>query len=397
MIFTTYWFCIFSLLFFPLYWFSRLSWLRLTLLLGFCFVFHAHFAGAAGVIPIVVLSITTYLAGLSRNKWALRVGMGLPIVALIFYKYTHFITLNCLTLISPHLGLNLDQTLTAKLPLAPPLAISFFVFEFVHYLYEVSRGEESIKNPAHFCVFTFFFPSLVAGPIKRYQPFIASLKHGLDKVTWEDLKYGILRISLGLFKKVVVADNLTPGIDFWHPRLLELSLAQRWLFVLTLGVRILMDFSGYSDIAIGLARIIGIVLPENFYWPYAATSLQQFWQRWHISLSSWIRDYVYIPLGGNRHGLLRKTFNGLLAFALCGLWHGAAWNFIFWGVMHGVGLALNSSYRTWGILGNYLSLAFDKVPVLGWITTGLFVFLGWIYFFYPISEASHIVTLLFVK
>jgi len=158
-----------------------------------------------------------------------------------------------------------------------------------------------------------------------------------------------------------------------------------------------MDFSGYSDIAIGLARIIGIVLPENFYWPYAATSLQQFWQRWHISLSSWIRDYVYIPLGGNRHGLLRKTFNGLLAFALCGLWHGAAWNFIFWGVMHGVGLALNSSYRTWGILGNYLSLAFDKVPVLGWITTGLFVFLGWIYFFYPISEASHIVTLLFVK
>jgi len=397
MIFTTYWFCLFSLIFFPLYLLNRVPWVRLVLLLGFCFIFHAHFAGAAGVIPIVVLSITTYLAGLSRKPWILRLGMALPIFALLFYKYTHFLALNCVTLISSQVGLQLDQSLTAHLPLTPPLAISFFVFEFVHYLYDVSRGEPSIKNPAHFCAFTFFFPSLVAGPIKRYQPFIDSLKRGLGTITWDDLKDGILRVALGLFKKVVIADNLTPGIDFWHTRLTELSLGQRWLFVASLGARILMDFSGYSDIAIGLARMMGIALPENFYWPYAARSLQQFWQRWHISLSSWIRDYVYIPLGGNRHGLVRKVVNGLLAFALCGLWHGAAWNFIVWGILHGVGLAINSSYRAWGAPGRYLGQLFDRLPILGWVLTTLFVFFGWVYFFYSLSEASHIIKLLFVR
>jgi alginate O-acetyltransferase complex protein AlgI len=396
MIFNTYWFCLFSAIFFPLYWFSRLSWLRLCLLLSFCLIFHAHFAGAAGIIPIIVLSLTTYFAGLSRKLWILRLGMFLPIIALIFYKYTHFLALSCLSVISPHLGLHVDQILITALPLTPPLAISFFVFEFVHYLYDVSCGEASIKNPAYFCAFTFFFPSLVAGPIKRYKPFIASLTDGLRQVSLDDLKCGVVRIALGLFKKVVIADNLTPGIDFWHARLTELNRGERWLFVLALGVRILMDFSGYSDIAIGLARLMGISLPENFYWPYAANSLQAFWQRWHISLSSWIRDYVYIPLGGNRHGLTRKVFNGLFAFALCGLWHGPAWNFITWGLLHGVGLALNSSYRSWGLLGRFLGQLFDRIPILGWVLTLLFVFIGWIYFFYPIDEASRIVSLLVV-
>src|SRR5205085_4390276 len=124
------------------------------------------------------------------------------------------------------------------------------------------------------------------------------------------------------------------------------GLFDRWELLVCIALRILLDFSGYSDIAIGCARLLGIQLPENFNWPYAARNLQEFWHRWHISLSSWIRDYVYIPLGGNRHGLARKALNALTAFALCGLWHGAAWNFVLWGVYHGAGLAISSNYRT---------------------------------------------------
>ena len=397
MIFTTYWFCLFALVFFPLYWSLRVPGLRLALLLVFCSIFHAHFAGAAGMLPILVLSATTYGAGLWRHKWAIRIGIALPVLALVFYKYTHFLAHGALGFINPAWGNHMETAISSHLPATPPLAVSFFVFEFVHYLYDVSKGQPSIRNPAHFWVFTFFFPSLVAGPIKRYQPFLESLHQGVRHASLDDAKVGLTRIALGLFKKVVVADNLTAAIQFWQPQFEGLTLSGRWLLFGAIGFRILMDFSGYSDIAIGLARLMGIKLLENFNWPYFATSLQDFWQRWHISLSSWIRDYVYIPLGGNRHGLLRKVFNGLVAFALCGLWHGPAWNFVLWGVFHGFGLAINSSYRViFGAAGRWLGECFTKLPLLGWLTTTIFVFIGWLYFFYPIDEASHMIKLLFL-
>ena len=397
MIFTTYWFCLFALLFFLLYWLSPRPWLRLALLLAFCSIFHAHFAGAAGMLPIIILSITTYLAGLWRNQWALRVAIALPVLALACYKYTHFIALSIISLIHPAWGTQIDQFAVGHLPITPPLGVSFFTFEFVHYLYDVSKGQPSIRNPAHFWAFTFFFPSLVAGPIKRYQPFLGSLHGGLAHVSLEDVKAGLVRVASGLFKKVVIADNLTAAIEFWRPQYDGLTILGRWEMFAVIALRILMDFSGYSDIAIGLAHMMGVRLPENFNWPYLATSLQDFWQRWHISLSSWIRDYIYIPLGGNRHGLARKVFNGLVAFALCGLWHGPAWHFAFWGLYHGVGLAINSSYRVaFGPPGRWLGVCFARLPFLGWILTILFVFIGWFYFFYPLSEAWHMTKLLFV-
>ena len=160
---------------------------------------------------------------------------------------------------------------------------------------------------------------------------------------------GAQRIALGLVKKIVLADNLTLALDYYGPGFTALPAGQAWLFLAALAARILLDFSGYSDMAIGLSRLLGIGLPENFNWPYLATSLQDFWQRWHISLSTWIRDYVYIPLGGNRHGLIRRLANGLFVFALCGLWHGPAWHFVLWGLWHGAGLVVNFSYAT--ILG----------------------------------------------
>lgn len=398
MIFSTYWFLLFALAFFPLYWVARPSWLRLSILLISCSLFQAQFAGAAGMMPIIVLSLTTYAAGLWRNKWALRVGMSLPVLALVFYKYTHFLSLNLLSLLNPAWGTQVNQLAQAYMPATPPLAVSFFAFEFVHYLYDVSKGQPSIKNPAHFWAFTFFFPSLVAGPIKRYQPFIASLKEGISRVTLDDVKVGLARIALGLFKKVVIADNLTLAIEHYHGFYGTLSIGERWVFLVALGLRILMDFAGYSDIAIGLARLMGIRIPENFNWPYIATSVQDFWHRWHISLSSWIRDYVYIPLGGNRHGLIRKIANGLLAFALCGLWHGPAWNFIFWGVFHGAGLVISTNYPILlGPPGRWIAAMLARVPLLSWAMTLFFVLVGWLFFFYPVAEAWQLFKLLFVK
>jgi alginate O-acetyltransferase complex protein AlgI len=398
MIFTTYWFSLFACGFFPLFWAARMGWLRLGLLLAACFVFHAHFAGAAGMLPIIVLATTTYCAGLWRNRGALYAAMILPVLALVFYKYTHFVALSIVGLANPAWGARTDHFALAFLPVTPPLAVSFFVFEFIHYLYDVSKGAPSIRNPAHFCAFTFFFPSLVAGPIKRYQPFLASLRSGLASVAVDDVKQGLMRVALGLFKKVVIADNVTEGLRYWQPKYAHLTLHSRWEFLAAIGIRILFDFSGYSDIAIGLGRMMGVTLPENFRWPYLATSMTEFWHRWHISLSTWVRDYVYIPLGGGRSGLARKIFNGFAAFALCGLWHGPAWNFAFWGVYHGAGLAISSNYAAvLGRPGRAVAAFFARFPIAGWGLTLAFVLIGWLFFFYPVAEAAWMLKLLFIS
>lgn len=397
MIFTTYWFLVFFAVFLPLYWIARPAWVRLALLLVSCSVFHAQFAGAAGMAPILVLCLTTYLAGLSRRRWLIDIGMALPVLALVFYKYTHFLSLKLLAEFSPQWGAQLNQYLVSHLPATPPLGVSFFAFEFVHYLYDVRKGQPSIRNPAHFWAFTFFFPSLVAGPIKRYQPFLVALTEGISRVTLDDVKYGVWRVAQGYAKKVVVADNLTAGLQYWQAHYSALPLWGRWLFVAAVAFRILLDFSGYSDIAIGLSRMMGIRLQENFRWPYLARNIQEFWRRWHISLSSWIRDYVYIPLGGSRQGVWRKAFNGLLAFGLCGLWHGPDWNFVLWGLWHGVGLVVCTNYvALLGPVGPPLERAFARAPVLAWALTMLFVGFGWLCFFYPVRDCLTMIRLLFV-
>ena len=396
MIFTTYWFYVFAVAFFPVCWLIRLPWLRLGWLLIACFVFHAHFAGAAGVAPIIVLGSLTFAAGLNRRRWVHFAAIGVVALALIVYKYSHFLAHDVVGAWRPELGQQFDHLLRTWLPATPPLAISFFTFEFVHYLYDVAHGSPPIRRPTQFAAFAFYFPSLVAGPIKRYQPFLETLHAGLARVPLDDVKLGLVRIAVGLGKKIVVADNLTAAIAFWQPQYADLALSARWVLVAAIGLRILMDFSGYTDIALGLALLMGIRLPENFNWPYAATSLQDFWQRWHISLSSWIRDYVYIPLGGNRHGLVRKIVNAIVAFGLCGLWHGPAWNFVIWGLLHGVGLAVQANYRTVPGVGAWLATTMARLPLLAWALTMLFVFVGWLYFFYPVPEATRMLRLLFV-
>ena len=398
MIFNTYWFFVFFAIFYSIFLSLRHPRLRYYWLLVSCVVFHTHFAGPAGVIPIAVIGTLTFLAAKSRKQLLIDATIVLCIGALCFYKYTLFLSQQVSDLLSSSLSESLTMHVQSHLPSTPPLAISFFSFEFVHYLMEVRRGQNPITKPTDFIVFSIFFPSLVAGPIKRYQQFLPELKSGLERCSLEHVANGIMRIALGAFKKIVLADNITLALNFYTPNAASLSIGESWLFVAALSLRILLDFSGYSDMAIGFAEMLGIALPENFNFPYFATSLQDFWQRWHISLSSWIRDYVYIPLGGSRNGPLRKLRNGIIAFALCGLWHGAAWNFIVWGMWHGVGLAINHSYPAiLGRPGRWLQARLESWPLLGWTLTLSYVATGWLLFFLPVGQAWLIFTHLFFK
>jgi alginate O-acetyltransferase complex protein AlgI len=390
MIFNTYWFILFTAAFFPVYWLLRRPAWRAAWLLTGCVVFHGHFAGPAGVVPIVILGVFTYLAALSRRRSLIGAVVALNVGALCFYKYALFFSTGLLGAVSPELGQAAARQLATVLPLAAPLAISFFAFEFVHYLIEVWRGQEPIRRPHEFALFSIYFPSLVAGPIKRYRDFTASLQAGLAGVTADDVIAGGLRVALGVVKKIVLADNLTLMINFYQEPepFATLGRGEVWLMIAGIAARILLDFSGYSDMAIGLSRMMGVKLQENFSYPYLATSLQQFWQRWHISLSTWIRDYVYIPLGGSRAGLGRKLLNGMIAFALCGLWHGPAWHFVLWGLWHGTGLAVNSAYVTMlGPVGRGLDRFFTWAPPAGWALTMLYVVFGWLLFFYDPAGA----------
>jgi alginate O-acetyltransferase complex protein AlgI len=394
MLFLTYWYVAFMAVAFPLYWAVRHPRARPLVLLASCAVFHTHFAGPAGVLPIAVLAVVTYFAGLSRRRLLCQGGICLSVAALIFYKYFKFLCTEVVGAFAPSwkAAILSHPVLT---PAAPPLAISFFVFEFVHYLADVGRGYPAIRNPLKFALYSIFWPSIVAGPVKRYQDFLPALKRGTRHVGSQDVAVGLTRVALGLVKKFA-ADTLTAWVAFWGPHFNTWDPLWRWAFVAALGLRIVWDFSGYSDMAIGFARMHGITLPENFNWPYLATSVTDFWHRWHISLSTWIRDYVYISLGGGRCGLARKVANGLLAFGICGLWHGAGWNFLVWGVYHGAGLAVASNYRrALGPVGEALAHRLAAHPPVGWVMTLVFVGVGWVFFFYPLGQALSMVKLLF--
>jgi alginate O-acetyltransferase complex protein AlgI len=391
-LFLTYWFVLFAVVLYPLYWLVPVRAVRRFVLLAACVVFHTHFAGPAGVIPIVILGFFTYWAGVWRSRAACAVMVGANVLALVYYKYALFLCTQVIGAVWPEAA-QFGTTNPVLKAIVPPLAISFFVFEYVHYLLDVAGGSTPLRDPFDFALFSVFWPSIVAGPVKRYQEFLPALDAGLSNTSAPDVAEGLLRVALGYAKKVV-ADNLTAYIAFSSARYDEMPLEWRWFVVLCIGLRILLDFSGYTDMAVGFARMHGVRLPENFNWPYLCKSIVSFWRAWHMSLSRWIRDYVYIALGGNRHGVARTAVNGLLTFALCGLWHGAGFNFLAWGVWHGLGLAVATNYRRLWAPGRGLGWVFDRVPPLGWLLTVVYVFLGWLFFFYPVAKAVHMMHLL---
>ncbi|MCR9117381.1 MAG: MBOAT family protein [bacterium] len=217
-----------------------------------------------------------------------------------------------------------------------PVGISFFTFQSMSHTIDVYRGEiKAERSFVRFALYVAFFPQLVAGPIVRAVDFLPQLNRK-PKLNWVRIHWGFERFLIGLLKKVVIADNMSPVVDLIYGSPTSFSTPMLWFATICYAVQIYADFSGYSDMAIGCARILGFKIPENFNMPYLASSPSDFWRRWHISLSTWLRDYLYIPLGGNRYGTFKLYRNLMITMVLGGLWHGASYNFIIWGVGHGL-------------------------------------------------------------
>ena len=252
---------------------------------------------------------------------------------------------------------------------ALPIGISFYIFQSMSYLIDYYRGDAPLqKNVLTFGTYVTLFPQLIAGPIVRYADVAAMLEKRRENVS--QFASGIQLFIVGLSKKVLLAN---PMGNLWNLLQAETGTLSGWVGLLAYTFQIYFDFSGYSDMAMGLGRMFGFEFLENFNYPYISASVTEFWRRWHISLSTWFKEYVYIPLGGNRHGLRRQTLNILTVWLLTGLWHGASWNFVFWGGYYALLLMLEKSF---------LLKQLKKSPVLGRVYTMLAVMLGWALFYF---------------
>jgi len=271
----------------------------------------------------------------SRRKWAVGVAVALNIGTLAFFKYANFAVGNLNAL----LGLFHAGPVHMN-PVRLPIGISFFTFHALSYVIDIYRRKwVAAKNPCDVALYIFFFPQLIAGPILRWSGIAPQLARRV--VTRDKFAEGVRRFVGGLAKKMIVANVVavpTDKIFALTPQ--ELTPALAWLAVLCYTLQIYFDFSGYSDMAVGLGKMFGFEFMENFNFPYVSQSIKEFWRRWHISLSSWFRDYLYIPLGGNRCPVWRTHLNLVMVFFLCGLWHGASWTFVIWGLYHGVFLVV---------------------------------------------------------
>jgi alginate O-acetyltransferase complex protein AlgI len=262
---------------------------------------------------------------------------------LCYFKYANFF-LQSLEEAASHIGVNLHMPALAVIL---PVGISFYTFEAINYTVDVYRGQvRAARDLTHFMLFILFFPHLVAGPIVRARAFLPLVARR-KRWSWLRAHAGILLILLGLVKKLAIADRMAGYVDpvFAAPGAFDTWTL--WLAAVAYALQIYCDFSGYSDMALGLAHLLGYHLAPNFDMPFLSANIAELWRRWHISLSSWIRDYLFIPLGGSRGTRWQTYRNLLITFALCGLWHGAGWNFVLWGVLNGVLLVIHAAFRPW--------------------------------------------------
>lgn len=285
----------------------------------------------AVVLMLIVVFFTWILAlaaqkGETARRVAVAIGVTGNLGVLAVYKYAAFFVQSCNDL----MGLSLP------IPrIALPIGISFFIFQAMSYLIDTVRGDAQVqKNYFRLLLYIAFFPQLIAGPIVRYQTIADALEH--REMNAEQTALGFRRMLIGLGKKLLIADMLAGIADAAHNAGDALTLPLAWLGAVCYLLQIYFDFSGYSDMAIGMGRIFGFAFDENFCYPYYATSITDFWRRWHISLTTWFRQYLYIPLGGNRKGKWKTIRNKWIVFFCTGLWHGASWNFILWGLLNGL-------------------------------------------------------------
>jgi len=365
---------IFILVFLPVtlglyYAVARRRALRIGLLIAASLVYYGYWD--VRFVPLLVgLALANWLLArlfaAGHGRFWLDLGIVLNLGALGFFKYANFFLANLFAL---------TGRVPPSLDIILPLGISFFVFQKISYLVDHRRGDRHIYPLADYCLFVFFFPQLIAGPIVRHNEIIPQFDAPPRRPeTWENLGRGAMLFILGLMKKVALADTLAPNVNLLFAKAAAgtaLNFAEGWAAAVGFALQIYFDFSGYSDMAIGLALMFGFRLPFNFDAPYRAASIREFWRGWHITLSRILRDYLYIPLGGNRRGGLRQAVNVILTMLLGGLWHGASWTFVAWGGLHGVALAVNGAWTRRRLHLPWLA---------GWTLTMLFVLMGWVLF-----------------
>ena len=324
---------------------------------------------------ILVSTLVDYVVGrhLARTDRAqqrtilLWVSLTVNLGILGFFKYFNFFIDSAKEMLGP-LGGNL-QTLDLVLP----VGISFYTFQTLSYTLDLYRRKITpCNNFFDFALFVAFFPQLVAGPIVRAKEFLPQLQQP-HPLSWQRGLAGFRQFTFGLFKKAFIADNLARSVDVIFDNPGAFDSLSTWIGVMAFAVQIYCDFSGYSDMAIGVARILGYDFQANFNLPYLAGRMDDFWRRWHISLSSWLKDYLYIPLGGNRRGQGRMYVNLLITMVLGGLWHGASWSFVLWGAWHGMALVCTK-------LWTERTGATENWTLGGWVISLLVVLVGWVFF-----------------
>jgi alginate O-acetyltransferase complex protein AlgI len=377
MLFNTPQFFLFLAVVLILFYSAPRSW-RKYILLAASYFFYMSFIPKF-ILLLLFLTAIDYTAArwISRTetphyrKIALVISLSANLGLLGFFKYYNFFAANI-----AHLFHKPSNAFALSIIL--PLGISFHTFQSMSYVIDVYRKEqEPITNPIDYALFISFFPQLVAGPIVRAREFFGDLYHW-QRPSSDDVLRGLLLLFLGLAKKMVMADQFAQIANAYfqdpgkHP-----GMVPAWSGVIAFGIQIYFDFSGYTDMAIGMAKLLGFHFPVNFRRPYLASSITDFWHRWHISLSRWLRDYLYIPLGGNRHGRLQTYRNLMITMLLGGLWHGASWNFVVWGGYHGALLGFERIFRRKGTPEPSRWSVFYPLQAL--ITFAL-VMIGWVFF-----------------
>ncbi|NEQ35659.1 MAG: MBOAT family protein [Okeania sp. SIO3I5] len=318
------------------------------------------------------------------QKWQLAFGIIVNLALIGYFKYANFFVSTVNDLVGTNFNLH---------RIILPLAISFFTFQQIAYLVDAYRGETKEYNFLNYCLFVSFFPQLIAGPIVHHKDILPQFaQKSLYRFNYENLTVGLTIFSLGLFKKVALADTVavyaTPVFNAAATGG-QIAFLEAWGGVLAYTMQLYFDFSGYSDMAIGAARMFGIKLPVNFNSPYKSVNIIDFWRRWHITLSHFLRDYLYIPLGGSRKGKVRRFFNLMITMLLGGLWHGAGWTFVFWGGLHGVYLIINHQWHSFRrSLGHDLNKIHWWGRILGCWLTFMAVVVAWIFFRAENMEAA---------
>ncbi len=350
----------------------------------------------ANLVLILTSVVLNYSLGyfLSREtistharKGLLILGIGLNLALIGYFKYAHFFANNFNELVGANIKLP---------PIILPLAISFFTFQQIAYLVDAYRGETKEYNFLNYSLFVTFFPQLIAGPIVHHKDVLPQVEtQSSTRITQRTIAIGLTIFVAGLFKKIVFADRIaafaTP-VFAAAAQGVPLTFSEAWAGALAYTLQLYFDFSGYSDMAIGAAYLFGIRLPLNFDSPYKAHSIIDFWRRWHITLSHFLRDYLYIPLGGNRNGKTRQYLNLLITMLLGGLWHGAGWTFVFWGGLHGFYLVINHLYR--GLrqkLGSDFNPDHSFLWGMGWFVTFLAVVVSWVFFRADSFESAQVI------